>query len=86
MAAAFKKLKEEIVGFRNCGEVACVVGDQDPVELGVVFVVDVCGDFGKGGVGLFCCSDVSDDVGEIGLLMFLCSSFEEGEVKVAVVW
>ena len=52
----------------------------------MVFVVDVCGDFGKGGVGLFCSSDVFDDVCEIGLLVFLCSSFEEGEVKVAVVW
>ena len=52
----------------------------------MVFVVDVCGDFGKGGVGLFCSSDVFDDVCEIGLLMFLCSPFKEGEVKNAVVW
>ena len=51
----------------------------------MVFVVDVCGDFGKGGVGLFCCLDVSNDVGKIGLLMFLCSPFKEGEVKIAVV-
>ena len=84
VTTALEKLEKELVGFGDGGEGAGVVGNQDSVELGVVMIVYVSGDFGEGVLRLFCGADVFDDIGKISLFVFFGATLHEGEVEVAV--